>query len=64
MDNDYIDDDGTIWIWRLMGGDYGPARASDLATRSLRWKLVEERLAQIEREAASNIALLRFHGRS
>jgi hypothetical protein len=63
MNNNYFDDNGMIWIWQLMGGDSDPARASDLATRDLRWKLVEERLAQIEREAASNIALLRFHGR-
>ncbi|MFN3677865.1 MAG: hypothetical protein ACK4TC_18060 [Sphingomonas pseudosanguinis] len=63
MDNDCIDDGGTIWIWRLMGGDSDPARPSDPATRDLRWKLAEERLAQMEQEAASNIAMLRSRGR-
>ena len=59
MDDEYIDDDGTIWIWKVMARPSYPAHDPRHLSPEMRDRLVEHRLAQMRCEAARNIAQLR-----
>lgn len=59
MDDDYIDDDGTIWIWKVLARPSYPANDPRHLSPEMRHRLVEHRLVQMEREAARNIEALR-----
>jgi hypothetical protein len=59
MDDDYIDDEGTIWISKVLARPSYPANDPRHLSPEMRGRLVEHRLAQMRREAAHNIALLR-----
>jgi len=59
MDDDYIDDEGTIWIWKVLARPSYPAHDPRHLSLEMRDRLVEHRLAQMRREAARNIAQLR-----
>lgn len=63
MDDDYIDDDGAIWIWKVLARAAYPANDPRHLSPDLRERLIQHRLAQMEREAARNIALLRSRQR-
>ena len=63
MDDDYIDDDGTIWIWKVLARPSYPAHDPRHLSPEMRDRLVEHRLAQMRREAAHNIALLQSQRR-
>lgn len=58
MDDDYIDDEGTIWIWRLMDRHAYPADDPRHFPTEVRHRLVEHRLAQMKREAERNVQAL------
>lgn len=58
MDDDYIDDDGTIWIWKVLARPAYPASDPRHLSLDMRDRLIQHRLTQMEREAARNIALL------
>lgn len=63
MDDDYIDADGTIWIWKLMARPAYPANDPRHLPTGMRDRLIQHRLAQMEQEAARNIALLHSRAR-
>ncbi|MEG8052854.1 hypothetical protein QP185_05695 [Sphingomonas aerolata] len=63
MDDDYIDDDGMIWIWKVLARPAYPASDPRHLSPEMRERLIQHRLAQMEREAARNIALLRSRRR-
>lgn len=58
MDDDYIDDDGTIWIWKVLARPSYPAHDPRRLSPEMRDRLVEHRLAQMKREAERNIKAL------
>lgn len=57
--DDYIDDDGTIWIWKVLARPAYPEGNPRHLSPNMRARLIQHRLAQMEREAARNIMLLR-----
>jgi hypothetical protein len=59
MDDDYIDDDGTIWIWQVLAHPAYRAGNPRHLSPDMRERLIQHRLFQMEWEAARNIALLR-----
>jgi hypothetical protein len=61
--DDYIDDDGTIWIWKVLARPAYPAGDPRHLSPEMRERLIQHRLAQMEREAQRNIALLRSRSR-
>lgn len=61
--DDYIDDDNTIWIWKVLARPAYPSGDPRHLSPDLRERLIQHRLAQMEREAARNIALLRSRRR-
>lgn len=66
--DDYIDDNGTIWIWKALARPAYPASdprhlSPKHLSPNMRERLIQHRLAQMEREAARNIALLRSRRR-
>jgi hypothetical protein len=56
--DDYIDDDGTIWIWKVLARPSYPAHDPRHLSPEMRDRLVEHRLAQMQREAEQNIKAL------
>ena len=52
--DDYFDDEGNLSLFKLMRPS-DPARAADPATRSFRWAVAEQRLAQMAAEAEERI---------
>lgn len=62
MDDDYIDDDGTIWIWKVLARPLYAADDPRHLPPDMRQRLVKHRLAQMEREAAHNVEALRQAG--
>ncbi|MGW8134555.1 hypothetical protein ACWGNZ_02800 [Sphingomonas zeae] len=50
----YHDDERSLSIFKLMSPS-DPARAADPATRSLRWALAEQRLAQMAAGAEERV---------
>lgn len=63
MDIDYIDDDGTISIWKMLARPMCPASDPRHLSPEMRDRLVRHRIAQMEQEATRNIALLQSLGR-
>jgi len=59
MNDDYIDDDGTIWIWKVLARPSYPAHDPRHFSPEMRDRLTKHRLAQMRYEAACNIAKLR-----
>lgn len=60
MDNLH-DDERSLSIFKLMSPG-NPARAADPATRSFRWALAEQRLAQMAAEAEERVRVLKRLG--
>lgn len=60
--DDYIDDDGTIWIWKVLARPAYPANDPRHLSSDMQDRLIRHRLAQMEREAAHNLKLLRSRG--
>lgn len=52
--DDYYDDHVNLSLFKLMSPS-DPARAADPATRSFRWALAEQRLAQMAAEAEERV---------
>lgn len=59
--DDYFDDEGNLSLFKLMRPS-DPARATDPATRSFRWAVAEQRLAQMAAEAEERIRVLKRLG--
>ncbi|MCC4234851.1 hypothetical protein LL253_19450 [Sphingobium soli] len=59
--DDYFDDEGNLSLFKLMS-PHDPARAADPATRSFRWALAEQRLAQMAAEAEERVRVLKWLG--
>lgn len=59
--DEYYDDEGTPSLYKLMSPS-DPARAADPATRSFRWALAEQRLAQMAAEAEERVRVLKRLG--
>ena len=59
MEDDYIDDDDTIWIWRLLARPVYPAQDPRHLPLEMRDRIIAYRLAQMKTEAARNVAALR-----
>jgi len=59
--DDFYDEEGNLSIFKLMSFS-DPARAADPATRSLRWALAEQRLAQMATEAEERVRVLKRLG--
>ncbi|MFS0851687.1 hypothetical protein AB3M93_19820 [Novosphingobium panipatense] len=59
--NDYYDDEGNLSLFMLMSPN-DPARAADPATRSFRWVLAEQRLAQMAAEGQERVWVLKGLG--
>lgn len=63
MDEDYIDEEGTIWIWKVLACPAYPASDPRHLSPEMRERLIQHRIAQMEREAARNIMLLQSRRR-
>ena len=59
--DDYFDDEGNLSLLKLMSPS-DPARAADHATRSFRWALAEQRLAQMAAEAEERVRVWKWLG--